>query len=286
VTLPAIGQADRDRFLALLARAASDPGIRLTEAEAADLLRRYDADEIDASDLPLAPPEQGGAVRTAAGLALALLLLAGVRGTRPTRIDGVARVHLARARDAAADHFEQDALSLAVRYHGGRITLGEWQVTFAGRVGSELAALAYLGAGTNELPDAARAELARQTLLQAGYVSRFADDMAIRRAQGSPMTLLGMAARSALYAGAAYGLYFYSQEAAEGAGRDGYVVEYKSVDSPTTCRPCHAAEGYYLPTTGPYPGQVCRGRSRCRCRRILRFDPQVYRQLTGQARGY
>ena len=274
---------ERERFLALLARAASDPGIRLTEAEAVDLLRRYDAGEIDAADLPLAPEEQGGAVRLAAGLALALLLVAGASGQRVTRLEGVSLVRRERARDAAADHFEQDALALASRYHGGRITLAEWQATFAGRVGSELAALALLGAGADTLGGAALAELRRQTALQAGYVSRFADDVAVKRAQARPMSLLGIAARSALYAGAAYALYFYSHEATEGAGREGYVVEYKSVDSPTTCQPCHAAEGYYLPTAGPYPGQVCYGRSKCRRRRILRYDPIAYARLTGAA---
>lgn len=274
---------ERERFLALLARAASDPGIRLTEAEAVDLLRRYDAGEIDAADLPLAPEEQGGAVRLAAGLALALLLVAGASGQRVTRLEGVSLVRRERARDAAADHFEQDALALASRYHGGRITLAEWQATFAGRVGSELAALALLGAGADTLGGAALAELRRQTALQAGYVSRFADDVAVKRAQARPMSLLGIAARSALYAGAAYALYFYSHEATEGAGREGYASKYTARDDRHTCTRCHAAEGYYLPTDGPYPGSVCLGRSRCRCVRTLEYNPTEYRRLMGAA---
>ena len=276
---------ERDRFLALLARAASDPGIRLTEAEAVDLLRRYDAGEIDAADLPLAPEEQGGAVRLAAGLALALLLVAGASGQRVTRLEGVSLVRRERARDAAADHFEQDALALASRYHGGRITLAEWQATFGGRVASELAALALLGAGADTLSGATLAELQRQTVLQAGYVSRFADDVAVKRAQARPMSLLGIAARSALYAGAAYGLYWFTRGLAETDGRTGIVAYYKSVDSPTTCTRCRDAEAGspYLVDRVPLPGQVCLGRNRCRCKVRYEYNPTVYARLMGQA---
>lgn len=272
--------SERDRFLALLARAASDPGIKLDETEAADLLRRYDAGEIDASDLPLAPDEQVNRddLLGKAAAALLLLLLLGRRNP-----DGVARVMLERARDRASDRFETVARHAADLRAAGQLTLSEWQRALDDQVRGQLAAQAMLGVGTAAIGGAALARLRTDVQIQAAYVSRFADDAAIRALRDKPMSAAEMGARAALYAGAAYGLYFYSHEATEGAGREGYVVEYKSVDSPTTCRPCHAAEGYYLPTDGPYPGSVCLGRSRCRCVRTLEYNPTEYRRLMGAA---
>lgn len=49
------------------------------------------------------------------------------------------------------------------------------------------------------------------------------------------------------------------------------------------CSSCISAQmnGPYLSGRGPFPGQVCFGRSRCRCYRRLRYDPVMYQLLGG-----
>ena len=49
------------------------------------------------------------------------------------------------------------------------------------------------------------------------------------------------------------------------------------------CSSCITAQmnGPYLSGQGPFPGQVCFGRSRCRCYRRLRYDPAMYQLLGG-----
>ena len=272
--------SERDRFLALLARAASDPGIKLSEQDAAGLLRRYDAGEIDAHDLPLAPDEQVNRDDLLGKTAAALLLLLLLRRRTPARLS---RVMLERARDRASDRFETVARHAADLYANTKMTLAEWQRSLDDMVRGQLAAQAMLGAGTADLGGAALARLRADIQTQAAFVSRFADDVAIRALRGRPMSAAEMGARAALYAGAAYGLYFYAHEATEGAGREGYVSKYTARDDRHTCTRCHAAEGYYLPTDGPYPGSVCLGRSRCRCVRTLEYNPTEYRRLMGAA---
>ena len=271
--------SERDRFLTLLARAAADPGIRLTEAEAADLLRRYDAGEIDAADLPLAPDEQVNR-DDLLGMAVALIFLSTLVGGSPQE---VSRAYLGRARDAASDVFETQARRLAEDYHHRRASLADWQRDMDATVRGLMTAQAMMGANTVKLAFAVLVRLRADINAQAAYVSRFADDVAIRALRGKPMSAGEMGARAALYAGAAYGLYFYAHEATEGAGREGYVSKYAARDDRNTCTRCHAAEGYYLPTDGPYPGSVCLGRSRCRCVRTLEYNPAEYRRLMGAA---
>lgn len=113
-----------------------------------------------------------------------------------------------------------------------------------------------------------------------------------------------LANRAALYAGAARGEYYLHSEKPdriksrlapqdvnegpprpfEGPFDDMYpiVFEYVTRGDGAVCGPCNAARGFYLPSEGPMPGAVCAGRSRCRCRRVLRADPAIYRQLVAE----
>lgn len=85
-------------------------------------------------------------------------------------------------------------------------------------------------------------------------------------------------ARLSLYSGSGRAEWFRGQEKDAG---DGDVVDYVSLDDNSTCTPCLLAEeqGPYLPGIGPFPGEVCLGRGRCRCKRVSRHDSRAAKAL-------
>lgn len=276
----------RADFLAALTRAVRDGW--LTEADAADLLRAYDAGQlVELPDvLPLPDAIQGVSaddrdhlLLIAFGLGLAAL---GLRTTAerlpvlalPRRVAGV---------DALQTAFEAQARQFAADLAAGRLTLADWQATFGQAVRQHLAAQTLAGAGTRTLSPAQLTRLDALARRETAYLSRFADQIVVAQAQGKPLTEAQIGARSEQYAGTARGEFFRAAELAErqnGGLADGYVIEYVAVGDKHTCDPCLSAVGYYLPGAGPYPGQVCYGRSRCRCRRLWVYDPARYAELT------
>lgn len=85
-------------------------------------------------------------------------------------------------------------------------------------------------------------------------------------------------ARLSLYSGSGRAEWFRGHEEDTG---EGDVVDYVSLDDNSTCYPCLLAEenGPYLPGVGPFPGEVCLGRGRCRCKRVVRHDPRAAKAL-------
>lgn len=122
---------------------------------------------------------------------------------------------------------------------------------------------------------------------QLAYLSRFADEVALRRLDEVPLAPLSeeaVGARLSLYGGEARASFYAARER-DAAG--GYVVDYVAADDGGTCSPCLRAmiNSPYLPddVDTPYPGRVCRGRGRCRCRRELRYAPDEHRALAARA---
>lgn len=273
-------------FLAALTRAVRDGW--LAEADAAALLREYDAGHlVELPDvLPLPDAIQGvrqddsdhllliafGLVLAAFGLRTAAERLPVL--SLPRRVAGV---------DALQTAFEAQARQFAADLAAGRLTLADWQAAFGQVVRQHLAAQTLAGAGTRTLSPAQLTRLDALARRETAYLTRFADQIVIAQAQGQPLTEAQIGARSEQYAGTARGEFFRAAELAEmqnGGLGDGYVIEYVAVGDKHTCDPCNSAVGYYLPGAGPYPGQVCYGRSRCRCRRLWIYDPARYAELT------
>lgn len=89
------------------------------------------------------------------------------------------------------------------------------------------------------------------------------------------------ASRAKLYTGNIRGTVFRQHEV--GAVKQysaGWVAYYKTKDA-NACEPCHDAEGFHLMGQGPFPGQVCKGRARCRCKRIIVWNPAQHKILSG-----
>ena len=274
----------RDEFIDLLARLVADG--ELTEDDAADLLVQFDAGEI--TDVPsvLTVAE---AIRepneNRQGAALGILIGILVAVTRRNQLRPLPPVASLRMVNAVQDAFNRRIEGLAASLANEGLPLAQWQRNMLDEVEQHVLQQMYLANGSEVLTAAQQARLRTIVQEQGAYLQRFADQAALRIGQGSPFTEGYIANRSRAYAGVGRGEFFQSSEEAGAARGDigaGWVVDYISRDDRNTCTPCLDAEraGPYLPARGPMPGVVCLGRSYCRCRRMPRYDPTAYRNLT------
>ena len=272
----------------LLARAAADPGMALTEAQALDLARTYGARgvRVKATALPLAPSDAVARSILPADAARAMRNLGTNMGV-PTRSIGRVLPQLSAAQrqtlsDRAQDAFERDMRALADRLaETGNVQ--KWQRDTGARILQHMAEQRMLGAG-RRLRDGDLAVMAGEAQRQTAYLSRFADHIAVDALRGERPSAAYVANRAAQYGGVGRAAFFDAQQRAE-AGRPGMVVIYRALDDASTCTRCHDAEanGPYLPGAAPLPGSVCLGRSRCRCRLEYRYDAAAYQRLIGKA---
>jgi hypothetical protein len=137
---------------------------------------------------------------------------------------------------------------------------------------------AMLGKG-NYLTPREQADFEERLQFHTGKFQDFVDEIALRRAQGKPYSKRYIANRLESYSGFGRGEMFRLSGIEEDDGDT--VEDYIALDDGPTCSPCHeaAAGGPYLPGEGPFPGQVCKGRGKCRCRRSPRADKRKARQL-------
>lgn len=183
-----------------------------------------------------------------------------------------------RESDRLLADFDGAARLLARRLASGQIDLRTWQIAFLQEVRRAVVGQYRLGYGARSLPEGGRlrpggypdprspiGRLDQSLLLQGAYIGRFADQMATAAAAGQPLSEAQIAARSALYGGAARAEFY---RAAERARPEDTLWEYRARDDGGTCGPCLSARGVYPSGEGPYPGSVCLGRSHCRCRRV------------------
>ena len=122
----------------------------------------------------------------------------------------------------------------------------------------------------NNAVDAGGAKLAGFAQVSGMSAQQFAQQW--WRAQWLPLN------RALMYGGTGWGAWFKGNITAKARG-DGYVVRYIAKDDDRTCSPCYEAErnGPYLPNDPrlPYPGEVCRGHGKCRCRHEVIYDMAI-----------
>lgn len=244
---------NREGFLSLLVRAVKDSLI--TEGEASDLLRRFDAGELEINEdvTPLEPSEAIQPVTDEDVDAAITALLA---------LGTLAYLHLRREhfREVLQNRFIEQARGIAKARAAGEIALPVWQRQMSDAVRVNI--IQQVAVGSGRIPDASA--LTEAVSVQAAYVSRWADEQAVKALLAEPASELGMMARAALYAGAgrAEG---YKAEAE--LYEPGTVVQYVATDDSGTCQPCLDAEGAYrIDEPFPVPGDVCDGFGHCRCR--------------------
>lgn len=273
----------RDEYLLLLAEAVARGAIG--EDDARRLLALFDAGQLDPRRLPMPTGAALDAVRTPVdadegdgneALAALLLLLAllGLRQQLGQHLDGATR---RAARDLLRLEWERTAQRLAQRLATSG-NVAEWHAAMTTGVRRYYVRMMTAGYG-RPLTAAELGQLDAVLNRQAGYLIRFAGDVSARAGVGSPLAEGYLTQRSRMYGGDAWGLWHRANESE--MGEVGWVVEYVAVDDAGTCSPCGAAQGYYLPGAGPYPGEICEGGSNCRCERVLVYAPEIWRSLGG-----
>lgn len=255
----------------------------LTEAEAAELLRRFREGGLRVPDeIAPAAPEDAIAETDGAHLSAALAaLFAFLAVDSIARLSRLPRPRVARSHELLFDAFGDRAARLASAVSATR-NVSRFHADAVDLVRLSTLEQASLGAGRRLLPSELSA-LDSRLRVQLAYLSRFADRLALGFVEGSPLSPMSEAAiraRLVLYRGEVRAAFYAAQEFDT---PEGYVADYVAVDDGGTCGPCHSAgaRSPYLPgdPDSPYPGRVCRGRGRCRCRRELRYAPDEAARL-------
>ncbi len=265
----------RTELLAFLTRVVGD-GL-ITERRAAELLLAFDNGTLDLDGLPEEEDDDLFLVIPfVIGLLVILLRRLGY-AANPRRLI-IPDAAKAALREALRTEFQLRTRALAAALHRSG-DVRAWQHGMAELIKRNLVENAIVGAGRN----LTALELSQMTPMaqeQLAFLARFADAIALGRVTDNPMSFAAIAARSDLYGrmGIAFNAFF---EELSGDYGPGWVVQYIAIDDRGTCSACHGAQGLYLPSEGPMPGEICFGGMRCRCRRELRFDPGAYARLTG-----
>ena len=305
-----MSEAELRRALAAAVRAG-----RLTPDEAAAYVRAVRAGRAPSPATPAEAEALLGAA-LAAGLARALAALGLITrataaavieagavppASTPTgrriragllRLPRVPHREKVRATIMTARGFDQDAFQLAARLSGYRgapgfrdlgdpMTVRQWHRAARARVAEEFVTNAASGLG--RVPTAADLRRLRPALAeQLRYLDSFAAEAGARQAAGRPLTRQYVSERLRMYEGAARA-QFYELGEAEDQRRsgDGTVYDVEGSDDGGTCGPCAEGmdRGPYLAGEGFIPGRDCRGRGKCRHRRVPRFDPVAYARL-------
>lgn len=194
---------------------------------------------------------------------------------------------LLRVHEKLQTNFERKNKFLAAGLFAGN-SVATWQDAVWKSLVFLLLAQAVLGA--RGIPSTLqKARLEAKLRREAEFLRRFAlaVSMAMAGVSGPrvPSSEGAVSSRSSLYSGVPRGEFYEAlEENLSGITDDriGWVMQYIARDDENTCDPCNAAAGYYLPGTGPYPGTVCEGRGWCRCRRVPRYLPEIFRKLQNQ----
>jgi hypothetical protein len=267
----------------------------ITQAQADEVLRLYDAGELTPAMLPVT--ERRGMdsqdVATALGVVVLLLWSRFARSARllmtagsgivvnnaPAIVPSMAR---RRVRDTLQRRFERQANTNAELIATGA-GVAAWHTAMQDSVREHIAA--QMVAGTGRPLSAGEMTLANGLMIvQLAFLARFAVQVAVRWALGDPYSRDYIANRAGLYSGAGWEAWHRGNERVS-AQEPFTVVYYVARDDGSTCGPCATAAGDspYLPGNHPMPGAVCLGRGRCRCTLRYDIDRAAWLRLQGRA---
>lgn len=218
---------------------------------------------------------------------LELYALSGGTSSSPTineareRIASLKIEELLKVHERLQDNFERRNRPLAAGLFLSQ-DVSNWQQALW--IGIVWLILSQFVLGKGGIPNAMQlSKLQKGLRWEAEFLRRFALAVMISLLIGGKLGSEGaVEARSNLYSGEARGTFYEAMEERIREltdAEEGWVMEYIPKDDESTCVPCSESSGYYLPGTGPMPGQVCMGKGKCRCRRVPVFLPEIFARL-------
>lgn len=285
----------RDELSALL-RLLVDTG-RITAAQAAEMVRRFDLGDLATAELPVRLADLPGRL-TPQELAVAMRAVA-VRltpkqaqpflaaATKPVTTQTPPEVK-AFLRNRLASHFRADYERSIERHtralaNGGDVAAWQKKMQLENR--AYLARMSTAGHG-RPLTVAEVDAVSREAVVQQGYLYRWAGEISARRAVGNPHSEAALQARTKLYQGAGWNAFWVASETAQTLGQDGHIVHYDARDDGRTCSGCLNAQNgspYAAGTNYPRPGSpTCKGFGNCRCTLRFEFDMDAWRRLASE----
>lgn len=218
----------RDRLIEYLARLVADGFI--TEAQALQYIRDYDAGELDEFELPLAPDELPVEDDATEEIIAALILLLGRNEVQIAAIPVQVQVAII---NQVQDEFERVVRGLASRYSTGLMSLPTWQAEMMSAMRQHTAQQMMVGSRSTVLTPGQLARLDEIMRGEAAFLSRFADQIAAQGIEGALLSEAQIANRAVLYGGVGRGEAFRWSESV--GVQSGYVIDYISRDDIRTC---------------------------------------------------
>lgn len=255
----------REEFIRLVAMTVRRGTI--TAEEGAQIIALYDAQQIDPNAVPLPARQATEPNKDRRDIIILLIWITASAGLYQRQ----------QARDRARLQAEQrlDQLAADLARTGDIAT---WHAEMIETVDAYIRAQAVIGYGQplDSFLDTATT-LHTQHTLQFLYL--YAGSAMAKQLLGQPYSSPYYAARSRHYLKRGWEMFFRAAEHA--IGEEGWVIDYIDQDDFRVCGPCSSASynGPYLPGTGPFPGDVCRGGGYCRCERRRRWSPEEAAQL-------
>ena len=245
---------------------------KITLEEARELLAQFDAGWLNPSDLPLTREEERQILLTG--------FLAITGGAYLNEVRKRLRAQRNKpGRFVVVEFYEENLEPLAGIFSRSDPEINRWHESMARVVMDNAHAMAEAGIG-RRLFEHEHERITRGVRSQLGYLERFADEVAFRKLIGRPMSEKAIFDRSRQYGGFAIGQFYRFAESLF-AGVVGYVARYIPKDDNGTCAPCHEAGQitFFLPGTGPMPGEICVAKGKCRCERKIEFNIVEYDKL-------
>ncbi len=139
--------------------------------------------------------------------------------------------------------------------------------------------MAIAGKGSPLTPSELR-RLEKKIMKQEQYLQKFCDKISVNRMKKTPLSVNAIRSQAELYAGQGRAEFFRFAGKTDATGNT--VEKYVAVAG--ACRNCQPHNGkYFLPGSGPMPGEICLGKGRCRCRRVQEDNARIAKRLKAAA---
>ena len=177
------------------------------------------------------------------------------------------------------DEFEKRVTDLATQFDTKGFRTRTFHRRFKREFQKHTIEEAMLGAGRSLTPGEL-AQLEKRMRERLERMQKFMDKVSANRIKRTPLSSKSIANQARLYSEQGRAEFFRFAGVADASSNT--VEKWLSKGDVSTCPKCSPLNGkYFLPGKGPMPAEVCKGKGRCRCRRVQEENARIANQLRG-----